>query len=1087
MGDPGNTDPGVAVVVKQGENTPGKRKEKERDKQEGGKKRRVKRGKKIRKKLEKCKLLYVNLRGLKSKKLSLEEIIIEEDPTIIALVETGLEEGEKTEFEGYEIYPKNKTTDGEGRGLLIAVKEQLKNITTIVREYEKPAEQMWIRISNGRNNIRLGVVYAPQESRTKLNELKEMYQQLNEQIEEGKSNQQQIMIIGDFNCKVGEEIKNNKKAVTKGGRLLLKTVKKFDLQILNATESCKGLWTREEKGKKSVLDYVLIKKEDVGAVEKMYIDEGKHITPYTKTSTEEKTYTDHNTITVKINWTVANKTQTTKKTTLTQKNKERFKRETTEAGLCKIWEGKETQEAYTTWNKKVGEIADGIFKSKRRKKQINKTIRKLRKRKQMLKKISRQLEEKEDQNIMNERRKLITEFINEIKEKQAETKVIEVAEKIRKDGGFDANAFWKHSEIMRGRKKELATAMKDENGRIKEDPEEIKEIYRNYFEKLLQDREPEGEDEKELEKLKEKCIKVMEKAASQIDIKSISDEEYNDMKKQLKKKKAPDKEGWRYEWIEWAGEDLERSIKIMLNQVLKEKTPPDEWKGMTIKAITKNKNKNMDMVDKRGLFLTNIISKCMEKIILNRRLEALQEDMQPFQNGGIKGRSTCDNLFIVNNVIEDYRKRKENLYILFGDLEKCFDKLYLKDCIIELEGAGVPVEEAIFIYNMNKNIQAEVNTPVGITKTFEIKEAVRQGTVLGPPLCGISTNRLNKMGKSVPIVVERVQIKYPIYVDDIVGMGGKKDIELLGEKMKGLETIKKFQFNNNKNKTEILAIRNNKKEETEEIEIEIRKGKIGRTKTYKYLGDNYDESGDNNIKIDRKMEKAKFIAYEVKRMGSVKEVGKAAAKVRLMLLESIVKPTLLANTETWCRVGKAEEEKWRKGQYNVLKIVMEQRDGTPYWGIIAETGAWPYKYIVKYKKMMFIQNLLHSSDTRIAKNILLSQSKSKEKNYYNEAKEEANEMGIELDVEMLKTKTKSQWKRIVKEKVKERILSEINNESTNTKMRFIQKKQLQPEEYINKLSMREVSIIMKLKLNMVETKGNFPNKYADRRCITDHV
>ena len=53
---------------------------------------------------------------------------------------------------------------------------------------------------------RVGVIYAPQESRTKMDELKMMYQQVNEQIEEGKTNQQQIIVIGDFNCKVGEEI-----------------------------------------------------------------------------------------------------------------------------------------------------------------------------------------------------------------------------------------------------------------------------------------------------------------------------------------------------------------------------------------------------------------------------------------------------------------------------------------------------------------------------------------------------------------------------------------------------------------------------------------------------------------------------------------------------------------------------------------------------------------------------------------------------------------------------------------------------------------------------------------------------------------
>ena len=86
----------------------------------------------------------------------------------------------------------------------------------------------------------------------------------------------------------------------------------------------------------------------------------------------------------------------------------------------------------------------------------------------------------------------------------------------------------------------------------------------------------------------------------------------------------------------------------------------------------------------------------------------------------------------------------------------------------------------------------------------------------------------------------------------------------------------------------------------------------------------------------------------------------------------------------------------------MLKIVMEQKTGTPYWGIIAETGVWPYKYIVKYKQLMFSHNLINSSDTRVAKKILLQQSYNNyENNYYNEIKNMANKMGIQYDIETM--------------------------------------------------------------------------------------
>ncbi len=69
-----------------------------------------------------------------------------------------------------------------------------------------------------------------------------------------------------------------------------------------------------------------------------------------------------------------------------------------------------------------------------------------------------------------ERRMLLQQFIDEEKKKQERIKIIEIAKSIKKEKGFDANAFWIHAERMRGRKAETATAMLDEEGNIEEDP-----------------------------------------------------------------------------------------------------------------------------------------------------------------------------------------------------------------------------------------------------------------------------------------------------------------------------------------------------------------------------------------------------------------------------------------------------------------------------------------------------------------------------------------------------------------------------------------------------------------------------------------
>ena len=136
----------------------------------------------------------------------------------------------------------------------------------------------------------------------------------------------------------------------------------------------------------------------------------------------------------------------------------------------------------------------------------------------------------------------------------------------------------------------------------------------------------------------------------------------------------------------------------------------------------------------------------MEKILFKRRERALILKLSALQNGGVSERSIQDDLFIVNHTIYKYKKDGKNLYMLFADIEKCFDHLWLKDCIIELVRHGTPIQEAMFIYEMNKNVKAIVKTPVGDTDEIELEEIVRQGTVGGNKLCIVSTDRINKKG-----------------------------------------------------------------------------------------------------------------------------------------------------------------------------------------------------------------------------------------------------------------------------------------------------------------------------------------------------
>ena len=65
------------------------------------------------------------------------------------------------------------------------------------------------------------------------------------------------------------------------------------------------------------------------------------------------------------------------------------------------------------------------------------------------------------------------------------------------------------------------------------------------------------------------------------------------------------------------------------------------------------------------------------------------------------------------------------------------------------------------------------------------------------------------------------------------------------------------------------------------------------------------------------MREAKYMAHEVRRMGNMDSVGNADVKVRLLLLETLVKPSLLANVETWSNITKEEEKMITKAHHHL--------------------------------------------------------------------------------------------------------------------------------------------------------------------------
>ena len=73
--------------------------------------------------------------------------------------------------------------------------------------------------------------------------------------------------------------------------------------------------------------------------------------------------------------------------------------------------------------------------------------------------------------------------------------------------------------------------------------------------------------------------------------------------------------------------------------------------------------------------------------------------------------------------------------MFFADAVKCFDKLWLKDCLLEMHNLGYDPNTLKIFHEMNKETDIIIRTPVGNTETIKAREVVKEGTIFGPIMC----------------------------------------------------------------------------------------------------------------------------------------------------------------------------------------------------------------------------------------------------------------------------------------------------------------------------------------------------------------
>ena len=919
----------------------------------------------------------------------------------------------------------------------------------------------------------------PQESRTLLEDIKSIYKAIAEEVKMATENDEKLLIMGDLNCKVGLEIKNNKEEVSKGGRELLKLVNQHSLKLINSQKCCTGLWTRIQDEEHSILDYILVRKEDVKLVKSMEIDEGKYITPYSlDNSTRERVFTDHFMITCEINWKLEEKQKTqTKK--LDKTKVEAYKQELEEEKVSELIDERPIRESYSEWNEKTLHIRDKYCTRKkvRRKWKVHRVLSK------EMKRIKQQLKGRNDKDTIKElkmKKATIMDLIDEELIQKQYTRVSKIISDVKEAGGVNSATFWDVRNKFVGRRCEAADVMEDENGVIQEDPEEIKEIHARYFENLLKRRESstvEGKAAEETIKLVERGMEII--ARKQRPQCTERDEVENIVNK-LNVKKARDAGTWSNYDIKEGGNEMIESLHKIFLKMDKELDIANEWEAMEIKPVHK-KDSRRQMKNKRGLFLTNNISKIFEKVIKERNSDPFYENITEWQTGGVKRRAGVDNVMVVAAVIERDKYYGKNTYITFTDAEKCFDKLWLEDGINELWRLGMNIRDSIMIKRMNEVARIVVQTPLGPTREIQVERIVKQGTVYGPQICISSMDKINLLGNDIVTQYgPNLLIRAVAYVDDVTGAGGVANANNVIKNCNILEDQKKMTFSNQDGKTEYLVVVNDRAT-VRTVTAEVKNGPVKRVSEHKLLGTWFDETGQYGINIRKRKIKFQFMIKTAKQMGSPKNMGTLAVQARLKIAEAVIMPSTLYNAEAFAEYTVKEAEELEKLQASMLRQLLEVPMSSPNNGILMETG-WPtVEAQLDYRKLMLYHNILWSDEKRTIKKILEVQKEENRRGTWHYSICRIIEK-YEITLQPEQT-LKSTWKHEVKEVIRDETERKIREKSKEqTKTRTVRNGEYQLKDYLEAMPLKISKEILRYRLHMVKIPMNYKNIWKQMTC-----
>jgi hypothetical protein len=216
----------------------------------------------------------------------------------------------------------------------------------------------------------------------------------------------------------------------------------------------------------------------------------------------------------------------------------------------------------------------------------------------------------------------------------------------------------------------------------------------------------------------------------------ITNQEWFDATRQLPLNKATGPSGISNKMIKHLGPNMTRAIITFLNACIRLNDISSAWREANVYPIPKPKEWECNLNNTCPITLLEVLRKLMVRI-LNTRLATIfvqHKVLKGNQFAGLPGSSTFEPIRIINEIIEDAKEKYNDLWILFQDMSKAYDRVnifMLKKAMARLRLPSSFIDLICNLFTQRKN---RVFTSVGTTSPYDVLIGIDQGEVISPLL-----------------------------------------------------------------------------------------------------------------------------------------------------------------------------------------------------------------------------------------------------------------------------------------------------------------------------------------------------------------